>query len=121
MSAALIDAKSKMIAGLELFSAGVVAYIKELPEDFPTSGLKAVNAVSASGDEDIETCNFEQAAKMLGVSSQTVRRRCDAGEIECTTDPRTKNRRPIVRSIRNYFHKRKGVSKDGREQTARVG
>ncbi len=121
MSAALVDAKSKMITGLQLFTAGLSAYIQALPEDFPAAGLKAANAVSASGDEDIETCNFEQAAKMLGVSSQTVRRRCACGEIEYTTDPRTKSRRPIVRSIRNYFHKRKGVSKDGREQTARVG
>lgn len=108
MSAAISEAKAKMIAGVQMLAEGVIAYIKELPEDFP-----AVGAGGDGGDDDISTCTFPEAGRLLGVSAQTVRRLCEQGEIKCSVDPRTNWRRPYHRSIREFSERRRGVSQDG--------
>ena len=112
MSAALSEAKCKMVAGIQMLAEGLVAYIKEMPEDFPAARTDGAVA-GTGGDEDIRTCTFPEAARMLNVSPQTVRRLCDRDEIECCRDTRTNWRRPIVRSIREFHNRSKGVTKDG--------
>ena len=122
MSAAISEAKAKMIAGVQMLAEGVIAYIKELPEEFPavsagvdvvSAGVDVVGAGRDGGDEDIGTCTFPEAARLLNVSPQTVRRLCDRGEIEYCEDPRTKWRRPIRSSIREFHKRTIGVAKDG--------
>lgn len=117
MSAALSEAKSKMVAGIQMLAEGLVAYIQQLPEDFPaarTGGAVAGSGGNGIGD-DISTCTFPEAGRLLGVSAQTVRRLCDRDEIKCSVDPRTKWRRPYRRSIREFYERRRGVSQDGNE------
>lgn len=115
MSAALSEAKCKMVAGIQMLAEGLVAYVQQLPEDFPAArtGGAVAGAGGDGGDEDIRTCTFPEAARMLNVSPQTVRRLCDRDEIECCRDTRTNWRRPIVRSIREFHNRSKGVTKDG--------
>ena len=115
MSAAISEAKAKMIAGVQMLAEGVIAYIKEMPEDFPAArtGGAVAGTGGDGGDEDIRTCTFPEAARMLNVSPQTVRRLCDRGEIEYCEDPRTKWRRPIRSSIREFHKRTIGVAKDG--------
>ena len=115
MSAAISEAKAKMIAGVQMLAEGVIAYIQQLPEDFPAAGagVDVVGAGGDGGDEDIGTCTFPEAARLLNVSPQTVRRLCDRGEIEYCEDPRTRWKRPIRSSIREFHKRPKGVAKDG--------
>ena len=123
MSAALSEAKNKMVAGIQMLAEGVIAYIKEMPEEFPAVGAGGAD-VGAGGDgigDDISTCTFPEAGRLLGVSAGTVRRYCERGEIQCSVDPRTNWRRPYNRSIREFSERRRGVSQDGSKQQTLVG